>query len=567
MSACKTLHGHLILMLPLCRRWVNRTHDPSRIEAGLDALRKLRQTLNIQILHTLIVLVLLAPFTVNASASSATVFCVDPNWSPFEIIDEAGQHVGIAADLLSLVAQRTGVPMRLLKTSDWPESLEASKSGRCQFISLLNQTPERDKWLIFTQPILTDEFILITREDHPFIVDLASMDGQTMSLPKGTSIEERVRKDYPQLKIILTDTEAQALQMVSDRKAEITMRPLIASAYTIKREGWFNLKIAGQVPGYANQLRIGVLKGETELRDILNQGIASISAYERQKIVDRHITISAGTAIDYTLIKQLIAIIVLILLTSLFWLRKLHLAKRLLERKTEQQRMFIAMLSHQVRTPLSVIDASLQVLMLRLTEDTDKLPQLKRIQRGAARLGYFFDNCLTSDRIEDENFAVQPLAIDMAQLVTWVAESAALLSPEHSIQLDIEPDLPALLGDQLLLRILIMNLLSNALKYSPPATPIRVQLRRKSGDFGLCCIAVEDQGCGIPADELELIFQKYQRGRSAQGTPGAGLGLSLVSRITKLHGGTISVESNPGKGTRFTIEIPFLVTNARTSKK
>jgi polar amino acid transport system substrate-binding protein len=378
-----------------------------------------------------------------------------------------------------------------------------------------------------------------------------------MALPKGTSIEERVRRDFPNLKITMTDTEAQALQMVSDRKADMTMRSLIVSAHTIKREGWFNLKIAGQVPGYRNELRIGVLKADTVLRGILNKGVASISPAERQQIVDRHITITATTGIDYALVNQLLVVIVLILLTSLFWLRKINLAKRLAEETADQQRQFIAMLSHQVRTPLSVIDASLQVLMLRMTEDTDKLPQLKRIQRGAARLGNFFDNWLTSDRIEDEKFAVQPLTIEMEQLVTWVAESAALLSPEHDIQLDIEPDLPALLGDQLLLRILIMNLLSNALKYSPPATPIRLQLRRKSGDFGLCCIAVEDQGCGIPSDELELIFQKYQRGRSAQGTPGAGLGLSLVSRITKLHGGTISVESKPGQGTRFTVEIPF----------
>jgi ABC-type amino acid transport substrate-binding protein len=250
-------------------------------------------------LRTLLIISLLTYFGVSANALTLALsdtershlqqlgtvkFCVDPDWSPFEVIDDTDQHVGIAADLLALVAERTGLPLRLLKTKSWTESLEASRTGRCQLISLLNQTPERDAWLIFTQPILTDDNILITREDHPFVVDLDSLQGQTMVLPKGTSIEERVRREFPQLKIIVTDSEAQALQMVSDRKASMTMRSLIVAAYTIKREGWFNLKIAG----------------------------------------------------------------------------------------------------HEVRTPLAVIDASTQVLMLRLKADTDKLPLVQRIHRGAA---------------------------------------------------------------------------------------------------------------------------------------------------------------------------------------
>ena len=528
--------------------------------------------MDIQTLRTLLIISLLTYFGVSANALTLALsdtershlqqlgtvkFCVDPDWSPFEVIDDTDQHVGIAADLLALVAERTGLPLRLLKTKSWTESLEASRTGRCQLISLLNQTPERDAWLIFTQPILTDDNILITREDHPFVVDLDSLQGQTMVLPKGTSIEERVRREFPQLKIIVTDSEAEALQMVSDRKANMTMRSLIVAAYTIKREGWFNLKIAGQVPGYGNQLRMGVVKGDTVLRDILDKGVASITPAERQQIIDRHITITATTGIDYGLVKQLLAVLTLVLLTSLYWIRKLNLAKRIAEQTAEQQRQFIAMLSHEVRTPLAVIDASTQVLLLRLKADTDKLPLVHRIHRGAARLAYFFDNCLTADRIDSQKFTVQPLPVDIGQMVTWVAENAALLSTEHSIHLDIETGLPALQGDQILLRILLMNLLSNALKYSPAATPVRLRVWRKSGEAAVCCFAVEDRGPGIPPDELDLVFRKYQRGRSAQGKPGAGLGLSVVSRIAELHGGTVTVASRHGHGTEFTVEIPF----------
>lgn len=251
-------------------------------------------------------------------------FCVDPDWPPFEGIDQAGQYVGIAADLLALVAQRTGVPLTLLATRDWPESIAASQAGRCQVLGFLNQTPARQAWLVFTQPVLTDNNVLITREEHPFIVDLASLSNRTMALPKGTSIEERVRREFPNVQLLLTDTEAQALAMVSDRRADMTMRSLIVAAHTIKHEGWFNLKIAGQVPGFENQLRIGVGKAHPRLRDILDRGVASITAQERSQIVDRHIAIQVTTPVDYTLLKLLAAGLAVVLLTSVFWIRQLR---------------------------------------------------------------------------------------------------------------------------------------------------------------------------------------------------------------------------------------------------
>lgn len=504
--------------------------------------------------HSTLALQLTAPELAYLQRTNPFRFCVDPDWLPFEVIDAQGQYRGIAADLLDLAAKRTGLTIQLVPTIDWPASLEASKAGRCQFLSLLNQTPARSEWLIFTQPILTDENILIAREEHPFVADLAGLQSHTMALPKGTSMEERIRREFPNIKITTTDTEAQALAMVSERKADLTMRSLIVAAYTIKREGWFNLKIAGQVTGYGNQLRIGVVKSDPLLRDILNKGVASITPVERQQIVDRHITITATTGINYGPIKQLLGVFALMALTSLFWIRKVNRAKDLAEKAATEQRQFIAMLSHEVRTPLAVIDAAAQVLVQRLPANSEQLPPVNRIRRGAVRLTHFFDNCLTIDRVNSDNFTVQHMPVNLGQLAAWSKDTAALLSTDHTIALHVEPDLPPLLGDQVLLRILLINLLSNALKYTAPNTPVSLRVERCGQ---VCCLVVEDQGPGIAADEIAHIFEKYQRGRLVQDKPGAGLGLALVSRIAALHGGSVSVQSKPGQGTRFSVEIPF----------
>lgn len=107
--------------------------------------------------------------------------CVDPDWMPFERINEQGQHEGISADLVQLVAQRVGLRIELLQLKTWDEMLAASKAGHCQIMSFLNRTPARDQWLIFTDPIFYDPNILITREEHAYVGDLRGI--QNRSLP------------------------------------------------------------------------------------------------------------------------------------------------------------------------------------------------------------------------------------------------------------------------------------------------------------------------------------------------------------------------------------------------
>ncbi|MGL4603198.1 MAG: diguanylate cyclase [Iodobacter sp.] len=258
-------------------------------------------------------------------------FCVDPDWPPFEMLDQQGRYTGIAADLLALVARRTGLNLKLRATPDWSASVKDSKAGRCPLLSFINQTPSREQWLLFTEPLLTDDNVLISRTDFPYITDLASLTETTVALPEGTALEERLRHDFPQLKIVLTQSEKQALQLVSDRKVDITIRSLIMAADTIKHEGWFNLKISGQATGYTNQFKIGVSKDQPILRDILNKGIASITPAERRQIVDDHISINVTRGVDYSLLIKSAIIFIVILLSNLFWIAKLRRANKQLK--------------------------------------------------------------------------------------------------------------------------------------------------------------------------------------------------------------------------------------------
>ncbi len=258
-----------------------------------------------------------------ARGAEAVPYCADPDWPPYESLSADGRHQGIAADLLALVSERSGVALRSLPTRDWEDSLSAVRDGRCRFLSFLNRTPRREEWLDFTEPLFVDPNVLVTREDHDYVADPAALGGETMVLPKGTSVEERVRRDFPGLRLILVDSEADAFAMVSRRQADMTLRSLTVAVYTIKKDGWFNLKVAGHLPGYENLLSIGVRKDEPALREALDRGVRSITAAERAAIANRHVAIQVQSPLDRWTLLKLLALPVAVLLTSLFWIFRL----------------------------------------------------------------------------------------------------------------------------------------------------------------------------------------------------------------------------------------------------
>lgn len=259
--------------------------------------------------------------------------CVDPDWVPFEQVNENGKYIGISADLVTLMSNRLGIPFKLVRTKDWEETLKFSKNGKCMIIPFLNQTPQREEWLLFSEPIFTDSNVFITRQEHKFIADPADLAHETIVLPSGTSIEEYIRRDYPNLKVLNVASERDAYQMVEDKKADMTLRSLTVAAYTIRNEGLFNLKIAGTVPKFNNQLSIGVLKNEPMLRDILNKAVSTITPEDREQIMNKHVYIKVEDHVNYMLIARILAAVAIVMIVAFYWnyrLRKLNQERHIL---------------------------------------------------------------------------------------------------------------------------------------------------------------------------------------------------------------------------------------------
>ncbi len=217
----------------------------------------------------------------------------------------------------------------------------------------------------------------------------------------------------------------------------------------------------------------------------------------------------------------------------------------------QQQQDFVAMVSHEFRTPLAIINTSVHHVAQHLDASQGKsLERCTNIKEAARRMSDLMDEYLSLDRIEGATQALNLTPCDVSEVVAGVVAEW----PSHLIELIATAVPPTLQCDWKLLQVALRNLISNGLRHSPPDQPLHLWVRGQPG--GGVSIEVNDAGNGIPEDELARVFQKYFRGRGALGKPGAGLGLYLVERIAQLHGGSVTVENTPDYGSRFSLILP-----------
>lgn len=220
------------------------------------------------------------------------------------------------------------------------------------------------------------------------------------------------------------------------------------------------------------------------------------------------------------------------------------------------QKQFISMVSHEFRTPLSIIDGNAQILSRRArTIDEGSIQKrAKTIRNAVSRLVNMMEGVLSSNMLRTGNLTVLTEPVDIKKLIRELCDEYTDLASTHAIACDIDalPDCVNL--DRKLITLALGNFLSNAIKFTKERPQIIVRGRMEEGGI---VIRMEDNGIGIPPNELSRIFDRYYRTTTASGIPGTGIGLSLARDLIGLHGGTVAVESEMGKGTAFTITLPL----------
>jgi heavy metal sensor kinase len=229
-----------------------------------------------------------------------------------------------------------------------------------------------------------------------------------------------------------------------------------------------------------------------------------------------------------------------------------------LEKAFQHQKQFTSDASHELRTPLAVIEAESTLALKKKRPSSDYRQSLEIVSREARQMSSLIDQLLTLARAdagkEQWNFA----EVDLGKLITNLSTDVEVLCQEKGLnfQLGQTQDL-VVNGDEARLRELFMNLLDNAIRYTPVPRTVSVSFRR---EVQMAVVAITDTGIGIPAEDIPFIFERFYRvdkSRSrAEG--GSGLGLAICQHIAEAHGGKIEVESQVGAGSTFSVWLPLL---------
>jgi len=222
------------------------------------------------------------------------------------------------------------------------------------------------------------------------------------------------------------------------------------------------------------------------------------------------------------------------------------------------QRQFVSMASHEFRTPLAIIDSAAQRMISRVTKNKlspdDAVSRIEKIRSAVQRMTRLMESTLSAARMQDGKIQIKVAPCNVSKVIEDTCIRQQELTGRHRIDWHNQ-DLPEVIeADAGALEQVLTNLLSNAVKYAPDAPDIGVSAWTE-GD--VIAISVRDHGMGIDSDDLERIGERFFRAKTSTGIEGTGIGLNLVKTLVELHDGSISVDSQKGEGSVFTVRFPI----------
>jgi heavy metal sensor kinase len=229
-----------------------------------------------------------------------------------------------------------------------------------------------------------------------------------------------------------------------------------------------------------------------------------------------------------------------------------------LEEAFQKQRQFAADASHELRTPLAIIQAESSLALDKKRSQTEYRRSLELVSQEVAYMSEIIGKLLLLAREDAGSETAGFQEVNVRDLLSELSSDVETLAQEKGLAFSLGPmDSLTVKGDRLKLRQLFLNILDNAIRYTPSGGTVSGILVRKNGNV---CVSISDTGIGIPTEDLPLIFERFYRVDKARSRSegGMGLGLAIADSIARLHGGKIEVESQVGKGSTFHIILPMV---------
>lgn len=247
--------------------------------------------------------------------------CVDPNWMPLEKI-ENGNYIGIGSDYIKLISQKIGIPIRLIKTTTWSETLEKGIQRECDILAMAEKIPIREKNFDFTAPYIKTPIVIATKAGRPFMDDMEGIKHKKLGVVKNYSSEELLRNKYPGINLIEVESIQEGLAQVQQEKLFGFLDNSIVINHEIQRNNLKDLAVSGQ---FRDTISLGIASRSDEplLHEILDEALLTIDDKTRNEIINRWVNIRYELQTDYRLVWEMMFFALIIIAVIMYWNFKL----------------------------------------------------------------------------------------------------------------------------------------------------------------------------------------------------------------------------------------------------
>ena len=508
-----------------------------------------------------------------------------PNRFPISSLNsKTGEVEGINEDILNEIESLTGLQFELQAIPLGEKPMVALKAGEFDLVAGVVYSEEflKDEELTLSDPFLTSDLVVVVKKEYEFASDININVALNRSFQ---AMQDYITENYPNFTICLYDTVEEAVNAVQKGEAQAVIQNVYVMTYFLQNPRNDNLQII-PVTFLEEQSSIAGLSSQDPLlMSIINKAIAALDANEIEDIVTAHTIADPYNATfgdilyKYRTIVIVIAILFCLLCISItMYLVMRHHNVISLKRKNEQlaqaveqadvasraKSTFLARMSHEIRTPMNAI-IGITTLAEKHIEDTDKIKDyLAKINSSSTILLNIINDVLDMSAIESDKLKIGNLAFDFKQLLTNISSLYYIQCKSKKVRFEIilsDVTEETLVGDALRLNQILLNLLSNAFKFTPEGGEIKLQVTQKAIKNNIVYFKFEviDNGCGMTKEMQERLFQPFEQenAQTALRHGGSGLGLSITKNLVELMQGHIGIISEKGVGSTFTVELPF----------
>ncbi|RDL18926.1 two-component system sensor histidine kinase EvgS [Pseudomonas sp. URMO17WK12:I10] len=512
---------------------------------------------------------------------------INPALAPLTFYDDQQRPSGITLDLLKQITLRTGLHFHTRQAESAQSMIDRLGQRDALMIGALGYGAERSKQVRYTRPYLISPRVLVTRVDNPSQAGIKRFEPQRIAFIRNSPQRAMLQQRYPRARLVEVDNPLDLMEAVVNRSADAALSSHINAAYYISHVFKNRLQIASILDEDPAVAAFAVAADQPQLQSILDKALLSIAPEELEQLINRWRTstvVSDSPWRNYReLALQVLVIAALLIAGVVFWnsyLRKLiqkrveaeralqtqlALSRGLLEQlrhakdEAEQASLmkstFLATMSHEIRTPMNAVLGLLELALEDSRAGRCDTHMLKTAHESALGLLGLIGDILDISRIESGHISLQPIPTDLVDLVRATLRvfegNARFKGLELACDLPTEPVWVQV--DAARLKQVLSNLISNAIKFTDRGEVHTAMRTSVQGELQRVELCVRDSGIGIsPADQARLFnaFVQVDGPRARQGT---GLGLVISRALAELMGGTLTLQSVEGVGTRVQI--------------